>query len=183
MAVALEDAVLVLLGGRPSSAYEVWQQHTRIFAASWPVDIRRVMTAVAHLERSGLLRIEPPPRARHTSGSRRTCQLTPAGRRRQEEWLCAVTPDLGIDDIYIRGMLAVDAADPAAFDAFLACSLASTRQRMTRLGTPEDGGAAELAKSAFDREMTRALALWLHFLPQYRKSPPASPTARRLTAT
>src|SRR6185295_5239390 len=157
--------VLVLLGGHPRSAYDLWHDHARIFSASRPVDIRRVMDAVARLERAGLIHVGTPAGGRQTSGSRRICELTPAGRRRQAEWLCDVTPDIGIDDLYIRGMLAVDAADPVTFEAFRAAGLDCCEKRIKGLGPP---GAVDLvagATVAFDREVARALVRWLRALP------------------
>jgi DNA-binding PadR family transcriptional regulator len=175
--VAVEDAVLVLLGDRSRSAFEVWQEHSRIFAGTWRVDIRRVMDAVVKLERSGLVHVEPATRARQTSGNRRACQVTPAGRRRQAEWLCGVTPDLAIEDMYIRGMLAVDAADPATFETFRATSLTCVEKRIKDLGPAKATDLVVGATVAFDREVTRALARWLRALPRHR--PPRSATVDR----
>jgi DNA-binding PadR family transcriptional regulator len=172
--VTVEDSVLVLLGGRSRSAYDLWHEHTRIFRTTWRVDIRRVMDAVAKLERSGLVHVEPATRARQTSGNRRACQLTAAGRRRQVEWLCGVTPDFGVEDMYIRGMLAVDAADPDTFEAFRTTSLTCVEKRIRNLGPTDTVDLVAGATAAFDREVTRALRRWLRALPRHRPSQPAA---------
>lgn len=172
MAVKLEDTLLVLLGGRPASTYELWHWHRRIFGSTWSLDISRVMTAVANLERSRLLHVEQGPRSRMTSATRFARRLTPAGRQQLEQWLCTVTPDLEIADIYIRGLLAVEAADGPTFEAFLASSLAATRQRMSCLDAFAEGGASAMARSAFDLESARALERWLQLLPRYRSDEP-----------
>jgi DNA-binding PadR family transcriptional regulator len=170
VAVVLEDAVLVLLGARSRSAYELWQDHSRIFAGMWPVDIRRVMDAVVRLERAGLVRVDSVTPSRQTSSNRRACHLTPTGRRRQAEWLCALAPDLPAEEMYIRGMLAVDAADPVTFEAFLAAGLAGVEQRRRDLDPGDGGDLVARATIAFDREITVALARWLRALGRYRKA-------------
>jgi DNA-binding PadR family transcriptional regulator len=174
MTVVLDDVVLALLAPGPSSAYELWQQHTAIFGDTRRVDLSRVMNSVTRLERAGLLRVEVPDAARKGSGSRLACWLTAAGRARQAAWLCEVGPDTSADDLYVRGLLAVEAADPATFDTFLASSLAATRTRISRLAAADDLDAARRARTAFDQEVARALALWLNQLPEHRR-PRAAP--------
>ncbi|MFI5908643.1 hypothetical protein [Dactylosporangium sp. NPDC051541] len=170
MTVVLDDVVLVLLAEGPSSAYELWQHHAELFGDDRRVDLSRVMTSVNRLERAGLLRVEAPAKARKGSGNRLACWLTAAGRERQAAWLCAVGPDTGADDLYVRGLLAVEAADPATFDTFLSRSLAAARTRITRLAASGDSGA----RTAFDQEVARALALWLNQLPEHRRPRAAS---------
>ncbi|GAA2371343.1 hypothetical protein [Dactylosporangium salmoneum] len=170
MAVVLDDVVLVLLADGPSSAFELWQRHSDIFGEARRVDLSRVMISVNRLERARLLRIEVPATARLGSGNRLGCWLTAAGRGRQAEWLCAVGPDTDIEDVYVRGLLAVEAADAAAFEGFLAAGLAATRQRMRRLAAAEDTQPAHRARTSYDQEVTRALALWLNQLPEQRGS-------------
>lgn len=167
--MTLEDVLLVLLNNRSRSAYDLWHDHTRIFAGTWRVDIRRVMDAVAKLEKSGLVHLEPAARARQTSGNRRACRITEAGRHRQAEWLCDVTPDVGIDDIHIRGVLALDAADTATFEQFRRTSLSSVEKRIKDLGPTDAVDLVAGANVAFDREVFRALARWLRALPQHRR--------------
>ncbi|WP_433043202.1 hypothetical protein [Dactylosporangium sp. CS-033363] len=169
MTVVLDDEVLVLLAEGPSSAYDLWHRHTAIFGASRRVDLSRIMISVGRLERARLLRVEAPTTLRHGSGNRLSCWLTAEGRRRQADWLCAVGPDTAVDDLYIRGMLAVDAANPATFDTFLANSLAATRLRISRLAATVDADPAQRARLAFDQEVARALALWLNQLPEHRR--------------
>ncbi|MEU7869980.1 PadR family transcriptional regulator [Dactylosporangium sp. NPDC049140] len=169
MTVALDDVVLVLLAEGPSSAYELWQRHTAVFGEARKVDLSRVMISVNRLERAGLIRIEAPATVRHGSANRLACWLTAEGRRRQAAWLCAVGPDTAVDDLYVRGMLAVDAANPATFDTFLASGLAATRLRISRLATAGDHDPALRARAAFDQEVARALALWLNQLPEHRR--------------
>nr|BFE60395.1 hypothetical protein GCM10020063_049210 [Dactylosporangium thailandense] len=169
MTVVLDDVVLVLLAEGPSSAYDLWHRHSAIFGSARRVDLSRVMISVTRLERAGLLRVEAPTTLRHGSGNRLPCWLTAEGRRRQAAWLCAVDPDTDVDDLYVRGMLAVDAANPATFDAFLSNSLTATRTRISRLAAGEDGDPAHRARTAFDQEVARALALWLNQLPEHRR--------------
>ncbi|MET7403347.1 PadR family transcriptional regulator [Dactylosporangium sp. NPDC005572] len=176
MSVTLDDALLVLLGRGPSSAYELWHEHARVLGAARRVDIGRVMTAVNRLERGGLVRVEPPHEVRTGSGNRRPCELTPAGHRRQAAWLCAVTPDTEVEDMYVRGMLAVVAADEETFTAFVEHAMTATRLRIARLDRTATDSPADRAGVAFDQEVARALALWLHQLPQHRA--PASRSER-----
>lgn len=167
--MVLDDVLLALLGGRDSSAWELRQRHDEIFGSARRMDIVRVMAAVTRLERSGFLRVDAAVPARMASGNRRTCSLTAAGRQRQRAWLCDLPPDVSIEDVYVRGMLAVEAADEATFDTFVRNGLAVTRARMLALGDDAAGGeAVTRAKAAFERETVRALAMWLHQLPDHR---------------
>ncbi|GGM40371.1 hypothetical protein GCM10007977_047200 [Dactylosporangium sucinum] len=168
MSVTLDDALLVLLGRGPSSAYELWHEHARVLGTARRVDIGRVMAAVSRLERGGLVRVEAPQEVRTGSGNRRPCELTPAGRRRQAAWLCAVTADTDVEDMYVRGMLAVVSADDETFAAFVEHALAATRLRISRLNRTAAEGPADRAGVAFDQEVARALALWLNQLPHHR---------------
>ncbi|WP_432994192.1 PadR family transcriptional regulator [Dactylosporangium sp. CA-233914] len=169
MTVVLDDVVLALLAAGPSSAYEIWHRHREIFGDTRRVDLSRVMNSVTRLERAGLLRVEAPATAQRGSGNRLSCRLTPAGRARQAAWLCEVGPDMQSEDLYVRGMLAVDAASPATFEEFLSNSLAATRLRITRLTAAGGTDPARRARTAFDQESARALALWLNQLPEHRR--------------
>jgi hypothetical protein len=167
-ALVLDDVLLALLGGHDSSAWELMQRHGEIFGGA-RLDIVRVMAAVTRLERAGCLRVDTAVPARMASGNRRTCSLTAAGRARQRAWLCDLPAGAGIEDVYVRGMLAVEAADEATFEAFIRNALAFTRSRMHALADDVAGaGAVTRAKAAFERETVRALALWLHQLPDHR---------------
>jgi DNA-binding PadR family transcriptional regulator len=167
--MVLDDVLLALLGGRDSSAWELMQRHDEIFGSARRMDIVRVMAAVTRLERSGFLRIDTAVPARMASGNRRTCSLTAAGRQRQRSWLCDLAPDVSTEDVYVRGMLAVETADEATFDTFIRNGLAVTRARMQVLADDAAGAApVTRAKDAFERETVRALALWLHQLPDHR---------------
>ncbi|WP_238009500.1 hypothetical protein KZZ52_27130 [Dactylosporangium sp. AC04546] len=172
MAVALDDILLVLLGRRDASAYDLWHRHIAILGAGRRVDIVRVMAAVSRLERGGLLRVEPPQEVRKESWNRRRCQLTPAGRRRQAAWLCAISSDIDADDMYVRGILAVEAADQATFTAFLENAQVAIRSRQRQLAELERGAgsAVEQASIGFNQEVTRALLLWLHQLPDHHSA-------------
>ncbi|MEV4133147.1 PadR family transcriptional regulator [Dactylosporangium sp. NPDC049742] len=165
----LDDVLLALLGGRDSSAWELMRRHDEIFGSARRMDIVRVMASVTRLERAGFLRVDTAVPARMASSNRRTCSLTAAGRQRQRTWLCALPPDVSIEDVYVRGMLAVESADEATFDMFIRSGLAVTRARMHALADDVAGAAAVTrAKAAFERETVRALALWLHQLPDHR---------------
>ncbi len=167
--MVLDDVLLALLGGRDSSAWELMQRHDEIFGSAHRMDIVRVMAAVTRLERSGFLRVDAAVPARRASGNRRTCSLTAVGRQRQRAWLCELAEDVSIEDVYVRGMLAVGAADEATFDTFVRNGLTVTRARMLSLGDDTAGAAAVTrAKAAFERETVRALAMWLHQLPDHR---------------
>ncbi|MFF5228214.1 hypothetical protein [Dactylosporangium sp. NPDC000521] len=167
--MVLDDVLLALLGGRDSSAWELMRRHDEIFGSAQRMDIVRVMASVTRLERGGFLRVDAAVPARMASSNRRTCSLTAAGRQRQRTWLCALPPDVSIEDVYVRGMLAVESADEATFDMFIRSGLAVTRARMHALADDVAGAAAVTrAKAAFERETVRALALWLHQLPDHR---------------
>jgi hypothetical protein len=97
--------------------------------------------------------------------------------RRQADWLCGVNPDTGIEEMYIRGMLAVDAADPATFEAFRATSLTCVEKRIKDLGPTDTVDLVAGANVAFDREITRALGRWLRAPPRHRR-----PTSTTVTS-
>ncbi|MET7418952.1 PadR family transcriptional regulator [Dactylosporangium sp. NPDC005555] len=159
----LDDILLALLGGRDGSAWELMQRHDELFGGAHRMDIVRVMAAVTRLERAGFLRVDAAVPERMASGNRRTCSLTAAGRQRQRAWLCEFNPDVSVEDVYVRGMLAVQTADEETFETFVRNGLTATRVRMHTL-TDDVAGA----KAAFERETVRALALWLHQLPDHR---------------
>ncbi|WP_433606372.1 hypothetical protein ACQP2P_29860 [Dactylosporangium sp. CA-139114] len=48
-------------------------------------------------------------------------------------------------------------------------SLTATRARIRRLAAGEDGDPAGRARTAFDQEGARAVALWLNQLPEHRR--------------
>jgi hypothetical protein len=145
------------------------QRHDEIFGSARRMDIGRVTAAVTRLERSGFLRVDTAVPARMSSGNRRTCSLTAAGRQRQRAWLCDLAPDISIEDVYVRGMLAVETADEATFELFVRNGLAVTRARMHAHADDTAGSATVTrVKDAFERETARALALWLHQLPDHR---------------
>jgi len=168
VALTVDDMLLVLLSSHPCSAYELQRQHALIFGQSRAVDIIRVLAAVNRLERSGYLRIDTAA-ARRDHTNRPLCVVTDAGRRRQEAWLLDVTATAEPEDVYVRGMLAVEAADPATFDAFVSRSLSITRRRQQELATAAAGRPlVGRAGVAFEHEMIRALVQWLHQLPDHR---------------
>lgn len=161
----------MLLGGRSHSAYGLWREHSRIFGATWVVDLRRVADAVTRLERHGLVRAGAMPVSRATSGTRRACSATPAGRQRQVEWLRAVPGDAGIEEIRVRGLLAVTSGDRRLLDAFLASGFAFVERRMND-GVGDGADFAERASVAFGREVAPAVARWLDVLA--REAPKAA---------
>ncbi|WP_412543397.1 hypothetical protein R8Z50_13230 [Longispora sp. K20-0274] len=168
---SVDELLLVLLGAEPGSAYDLQRRHAEIFGTVRQLDIARVRAAVNRLERGGYLRTEAVLPVRKDTMNRPLCHLTPAGVRRQHTWLTAVRADSTADEVYVRGMVAVELADPAVFDAFLAEALASATRRRQDLS---DAGSLRAptsgARAAFEWEQVDALVRWLERLPTYRRS-------------
>lgn len=170
MTPALDDVLLVLLGERPYSAQDLRQRHATLFGDGQAVDLGRVTAALNRLERSGHLRIEAAAPARRRHRNRRTYVLTVAGQHRQRSWLTEIPAGAGVEDVQLRGMLAVEVADPSTFDAFLGNSLDVVRRHQREIAADGAGHPpAVRARLAYAHELSRALVLWLHQLPNLRR--------------
>ncbi|MET7419659.1 hypothetical protein [Dactylosporangium sp. NPDC005555] len=166
MTTTLENTILVLLGARSGTAYELHQRHTEIFGDDHRVDLQRVLGAVTRLERSGHITLRAP--RPDVQRNRPLCTLTMAGRRRQRQWLMGIDAATSGNDIYLRGLLAVEAADPETFEAYVHNSLVTVRQQQRSATTLAGLFGAERARTAFELERARALTLWLHGLAAHR---------------
>lgn len=168
----LDDVLLVLLGGRPCSAYELRHRHADVFGEENALAINRIQGAVNRLARAGYVQVNATAVTMATPrvpANRPICALTAAGERRARSWLSDVTVDTDPDDIHARGVLAVEAADPDTFTRFVDAALAATAVRSRTLAAAvATGPLNERARAAFEEERADALARWLHRLSGHR---------------
>jgi hypothetical protein len=167
-----DDVLLVLLGGRPCSVYELRHRHAEVFGEAGALAINRVQAAVNRLVRAGYVQVNVTAATVATPRfptNRPICALTAAGERRARTWLPAVTADTDPDDVHARGVLAVEAADPDTFARFVDAALAATAVRGRALAAAAATGPVhERARAAFEEERAGALVRWLRRLPQHR---------------
>ncbi|MFF0372220.1 MULTISPECIES: hypothetical protein [unclassified Micromonospora] len=175
--VALGDVLLVLLNGQPSNAFDLHQRHTLLLGPEQAVDIRRFTTTVNRLARSGHVRLERVISPHNKNQNRPRCVLTAACQHRQQSWLTDVTEHASLEEIYTKGILAVDSADLATFEAFISTSLAAAHLRQRNLtDATAEGSPAMSARLAFEDGMIKATATWLRHLSNLRPSAVAAPS-------
>ncbi|BCJ76828.1 hypothetical protein CS0771_63720 [Catellatospora sp. IY07-71] len=166
MTFTLEDVLLVLLHQQPSTAFDLHARHQRIVDARAAVGLPRVLAAVSRLRRSGDLAEDRSLPVSARLANRTMLSVTEAGRRRQKARLITVDADATAEDLVLQGLLALD-ADQADFDEFTARAQALLRVRQGQLES-HAASATEAARVAFEREILRALVVWLHQLPAQR---------------
>lgn len=162
MTTTLGDAVLVLLGDRPATAHELHRRHAEALGPRRQVDITRVVATLTRQERLGYIRAD----AALSRGPRRVWTLTGAGQQRQQSWMLAAGPGTDHEDILIRALLAVAAADRATFDTVIASSLRTLELRRRR-GTPARRTgpvSAPQALADFDEALAVTTLDWLRRL-------------------
>src|SRR5687768_18143833 len=107
MTTTLGDVLLVLLADGPGGALELQQRHAEALGPGRRVDIARVVSTAARLERLHYIRQHPEL----SRGPRRVWQLTESGQRRQRSWILDLSRDADQEDILVRVLLAVATAD------------------------------------------------------------------------
>jgi DNA-binding PadR family transcriptional regulator len=86
--MALRQALLGLLAGRPMSGYELTKVFDRSLREAWPASHSQIYPELARLQREGLIeRTETGPRGRKTYAT------TPAGVEEVRRWLRTGEPD------------------------------------------------------------------------------------------
>ncbi len=166
MTFTLEDVLLVLLHQQPSTAFDLQARHQRIVGGRAVVGLPRVLAAVSRLRRSGDLAEDRSPPVSARRANRTMLSVTEAGRRRQKARLTSVDANATAEDLVLQGLLALD-ADQADFDEFTSRAQALLRVRQGLLDA-RAAAPVEAARLAFEREVLRALVVWLHQLPAQR---------------
>ena len=161
MAVTLGDILLVLLDDRPGTAHDLHQRHAATLASVYPVDIGRVVSSLGRQGRSGYVDAGETP-----AGSRkRMWQLTDDGHDRQRAWLLDIRPGASVQEILIRTLLALEAADRGTFEAVVDSCVTVVEQRRSLLNakrarTVEVAGAL----AEYERAELTTLIDWLRSL-------------------
>jgi DNA-binding PadR family transcriptional regulator len=160
MTTTLGDAVLVLLGDRPATAHELHRRHAEALGPQRQVDITRVVATLTRQERLGYIRAEAMAR-----GPRRVWALTEAGRRRQRSWILEAGPATGHEDIVVRALLAVAAADRDTLDTVIAGGLRTLERRRRHAPARRTGPvSAPQALADFDEALAVTTLDWLRRL-------------------
>ena len=160
MTTTLGDAVLVLLGDRPATAHELHRRHAETLGPQRQVDITRVVATLTRQERLGYIRADEAL----SRGQRRVWALTEAGRRRQQSWILESTPDAGHEDIVVRALLAVAAADRDTFDTVIAAGLRTLELRRRPAARRTGPVSAPQALADFDHALAVTTLDWLRHL-------------------
>ncbi|GIF98882.1 hypothetical protein [Catellatospora citrea] len=170
MTFTLEDIVLVLLHQQPSTAFDLQARHQRIVGNRGAVGLPRILAAVNRLRRTGDLVEDRSPPVSARLANRTMLSVTEAGRARQKARLITVDTNSTAEDLVLQGLLALD-ADRADFDEYIFRAQALLRLRQAQLDA-RPASAVEAARVAFEREILRAVVVWLHQLPAQRMEMP-----------
>jgi DNA-binding PadR family transcriptional regulator len=161
MAATLGDILLVLLDGDPLTAHELHQRHQATFAAIYPVDIARVIASLNRQSGAGYVHAGGTP----ARSRQRLWQLTEAGRRRRDQWLLDIRPDLEIHEVVVRTLAAFEGADRATFDRLVdACTAVLERRRLLARAELRSAFAVEDARAEFLRAELTTTVEWLRGL-------------------
>jgi len=87
----LDYTILAIIGrDGPMSAYDIRKVFAQSLTPSWSSSTGSVYPSIGRLERSGLVTVSTPEGAR----SRKTLNITTAGREALEPWLTSITPEV-----------------------------------------------------------------------------------------
>lgn len=159
MTTTLGDAVLVLLADRPATAHELHRRHAEALGPQRQVDITRVVATLTRQERLGYIRADPEL----SRGQRRVWVLTGAGQQRQRSWILA-GEGADHEDVVVRALLAVAAADRATFDTVIAACLRTMELRRRRPARRTGPVSAPQALADFDQALAVTTLDWLRRL-------------------
>ncbi|GIF23483.1 DNA-binding PadR family transcriptional regulator [Actinoplanes tereljensis] len=160
MSATLGDILLVMLGDRPASAYELRQRHAEALGAAHRLDVRRVEVALVRLQRVGHVYTDQVL----SHGAKRVWSITEAGRHRQRSWIVDVGPEEAVEDLVARVLIALAATDRATFEAVVESCLTRFEGRRPRVARRAGVTTPAEARSAFDTEVAKATLRWLQQL-------------------
>ena len=163
---ALSDVLLVLVGAEPGTAHDIQRRHARAFGADQSVDVTRVVKTLAREERLGSVTTASTGRAQQ-----RLYALTEAGDRRQRAWMLRVPAGAGADDIRVRVLLALAAADRVTYESVLSACVAHLELLRPRTDPPAPDAALspEEARRELADAYLNAQLVWVRDLRARRR--------------
>jgi len=173
---ALGDVLLVLLADSGGTAHDIQRRHNAAFGSEQRVDISRVTWTLTRQERLGFVRSAASP----AHARQRNYELTETGARRQRMWLLRVPADFTADDVRIRVLLAIEAADRATYEMVVSVCLAHLELSRLRPehSHPQRPLSAEVARAELADAALLAEVAWLQSLRARHRERDPRPAAR-----